>query len=829
MAIEFYALNGKNPLLDYNNFENSLNDVLKLSCKNAKLFILNQFPSPQSVNFDILILFSVMPDDSYDYYNVRNKSFFNVIMPVKFLANTENFTIEILEGELLMEGANVDYSFEISKIKSELQSYFINKLNFENVILNPLVFIPNKSNLVFKEYLISDKFDFYALDRYFAQSSIPVFNSYNNWKIHQKFYDVMLTDIKNILEQASKDSIFGYITKSKLDRLSRQISREKQIYENLGSSLFIIRGKPGTGKTSELLYILTRSFIEGKKALMLSYNRILLNEFSKTFNTFRNSKFDVIDKSHQNFKEKNNSKNNLGEGTILSFHQYFYRVSKSFGILSLMNAQRITDLTDKLNERVARITDFLSANSTYSNLDQIKNLCNNRFAGDEGLRKESLDYLNFFKDKKTSTIDLKYILSPEISKKYRSRKKSVIEQYLNKDVFLVDYPNVLKNTLNAILNFDEFFDKFDVENSYELLSNVWNLHQKKEISEDKLIPYKVARETFNRRIGGFKKKEIILIDEAQDCFNIEKELLYTIFTPEKIVIVDGGSEQLIRNQVPCNWKKYLRRDIPFTASSVRMKSTRQKKNLVKFLNFLAMKFNVPFYMETNDLEDHGEIVFDFRSQLDDKQVIDEAQRLLNTGKFQGCTPYESLLVFCDARENHIFDPLGIGGSDEATVDDDDVIIIKKSRKNIWKYLHPLKQNFEIWDGTIVNKKESTLPSSSDIRVLYYESCRGVEAWSTMCFDLDVLFEIKYQDNEAEKFIKNDGEADLFSGVLSEHQRRERFAAHWLIMGLTRAMDSVYIQVNGSFFDRQEQMSTPTRLPAILREYAASNPDVRVYG
>lgn len=831
MALEFYSLNGKNPNIDYNEFENSFKKVLSTTCKNAKLFILNKFPSPQSEIFDVLILFSVKPDDSYDYYYIRNKTFFNIIMPVKFINDTYELDAKIEDDELLIEDVLVDYSSEILTIKKELTSYFETRLKFDKVIINPLIFIRNKLNIVYKDYLLSEKFDFYALDRYFYNTNNQVFNSYNNWKKNQKFYDVMLTDISEILRKASEDSSTGYITLNKLNRLSSQVSRAKSIYESLGSKLFIINGKPGTGKTSELLYVLTRNYIEKRSTLLLSYNRLLLNDFSKTFNAFQASKLSVIEKASSEYHYSNESENNFGQVSINSFHQFFYKIAKSLGVLSLMTETRLDELKVKLDDRVDQITSFLKSFNIVPNIDELKKKCIIEFKNNQGLRKEALDFLNFFKLSSAKNINVAELINSENINKYITFKKKSIEKFLNKNVFLIDYPGVLKNTYKAINNFEEYFNHFDIENKYNVLENVWLLNNKKEFLNNKTISLEFATKSFNRRVGQYGKWQSILIDEAQDCYEIEKEVLYALFDTNSFVIVDGGSEQLIRKQKACRWDRKGNRRIEYIKSTPRLKSTRQKKNLVKFLNFIAQKFNVPFEMVYDDLEDGGNLIFDFRTSVSDNAIIEQTEKLVNYGKINSCTPYESLLLLCDARVNHISSASANENIDNDTyVDEDDVIIIRHTNKNTWRPLENLTNHFSemitIWDGTVNDKKKKPLPMSTNIRLLYYESCRGVEAWSVMCFSLDVLFEIKYHDNEADKFISDDDKG-LFDEILDENQRRERFAANWLIMALSRAIDTAYIQVDGIYPNFKENQTLKTRLPEILKEYASINPDVTV--
>ena len=73
--------------------------------------------------------------------------------------------------------------------------------------------------------------------------------------------------------------------------------------------------------------------------------------------------------------------------------------------------------------------------------------------------------------------------------------------------------------------------------------------------------------------------------------------------------------------------------------------------------------------------------------------------------------------------------------------------------------------------------------------MYYESCRGIEAWSIMCFQLDDFFEHKKQQDDADNYLLE----DLFDQLTPE-KRREKYAATWVLMAITRGMENCYINL-----------------------------------
>ena len=251
MAIEFYPINGYNENIDYILLENSYKNILSRTANNAKLFILNKFPSPKTVYYDVLIILSVMPEDSYDYYRIPNKIFCNAIIPVKFYNNFRDSKLSIQDNEICFDDYIIDFSYEKNTIKKELTSYLSNRFNFENVSIYPLIHLFNEENLRLNNIVTSKKFDFNTIEQFLNTINIMFINSLEKLRVNQSVYVSLNDQVQNLIDQASIDSIEGYITLNKINRLTNQVSKGKQIYENLGKSLFIIKGKPGTGKSSE--------------------------------------------------------------------------------------------------------------------------------------------------------------------------------------------------------------------------------------------------------------------------------------------------------------------------------------------------------------------------------------------------------------------------------------------------------------------------------------------------------------------------------------------------------------------------------------------------
>ena len=83
--------------------------------------------------------------------------------------------------------------------------------------------------------------------------------------------------------------------------------------------------------------------------------------------------------------------------------------------------------------------------------------------------------------------------------------------------------------------------------------------------------------------------------------------------------------------------------------------------------------------------------------------------------------------------------------------------------------------------------EENEPTQNTYRGIFYESCRGLEAWSVICLDLDTFYQRKKNEEIAASYMSD----DLF---LTEDERRTKYAATWVLMALTRPLDTLYVHI-----------------------------------
>ena len=101
--------------------------------------------------------------------------------------------------------------------------------------------------------------------------------------------------------------------------------------------------------------------------------------------------------------------------------------------------------------------------------------------------------------------------------------------------------------------------------------------------------------------------------------------------------------------------------------------------------------------------------------------------------------------------------------------------------------------YSVWDGTSERRRKTFPMSTDDLRIVQYDSCRGLEGWSVMNFDVDNLYDYKLSSWRAPS-----------GGVppyVDEESLAKKFAARWMMIPMTRAIDTLVLHIRScdSFF------------------------------
>lgn len=245
--------------------------------------------------------------------------------------------------------------------------------------------------------------------------------------------------------------------------------------------------------------------------------------------------------------------------------------------------------------------------------------------------------------------------------------------------------------------------------------------------------------------------DFILIDEAQDWTNLQKQLLLKLYGPKRIVVADG-IDQFIMSCSKQNWSvgikanKHKEMDLEL----------RQKANIVEFVNAFSRELRLGWSIRRNEKLTGGQIdVYkDYDSNIH-KELRDHCIE-------NGCENYDILIL---TPPNKV----------ETDENGASHFILAEAYA---------KANIKIFDGTNSSNRHR-YPTKDLTRVYQYDSCRGLEGWAVVCLNFDELINYKL-DTIDEKDIR-----DLYSGLDLE-EGKKKFVYTWALMPLTRPVDRLVI-------------------------------------
>jgi len=268
--------------------------------------------------------------------------------------------------------------------------------------------------------------------------------------------------------------------------------------------------------------------------------------------------------------------------------------------------------------------------------------------------------------------------------------------------------------------------------------------------------------------------DFVMIDEAQDWYEYERDTLTAIFGPGRLIVADGV-DQLTRRDGRCDWLATVPTD---RRKSVNLtKSLRLKANLCRFVRAFAEEAQLEWDLEVNDEVLGGRVILIFgpytRPQHD---------RVMSAHASFGNKPIDAL--FC----------VTAGGGAEGG--------------GIAQQL--VEWGNKVWDGTSEDIRDTYPDDIEQFRVVKYESCRGLEGWTAVCLDFDRFSQRQFMEGRkrAPDSLYQDADASA-----------RQFAARWGMIPMTRAIDTLVLQV-----------SPNSHVGGILRRLAVKHADfVEVYG
>jgi hypothetical protein len=242
--------------------------------------------------------------------------------------------------------------------------------------------------------------------------------------------------------------------------------------------------------------------------------------------------------------------------------------------------------------------------------------------------------------------------------------------------------------------------------------------------------------------------DLVFVDEAQDCKAIEKDLLYKIFGVNNCVISIGNRQIVRQIKEVINWSMGT---TPEQRNVLTLKiSHRNKKDLTDWFNaFSNSHFNYkPWELKENKNLNGGKLILlktseyskAFHLQLDKCLIENENSK------------YDLMYLTPNKSENADYS-ISIG-----------------EKLSSW--------GFNGFNHTVEENKKIKFPID-EYRILNYQSCRGLEAWTLVVWNLDIIIQ-----NITRNFIydfPNANEIEIKENV-----------NNWLLMIFTRAIDTLVI-------------------------------------
>jgi hypothetical protein len=260
----------------------------------------------------------------------------------------------------------------------------------------------------------------------------------------------------------------------------------------------------------------------------------------------------------------------------------------------------------------------------------------------------------------------------------------------------------------------------------------------------------------------------VFIDESQDCSDSERDFLRTLYGHRRLVLADGV-DQLVRRQVACDWNQGIAAEDRFVKrfdSSLRM-----LRNVAMFVNCVARALGFDTWrVEPQESLPGGRVII----ATGDAISPDVLQAVVRAAAQQRADPVDCLICV----------PAKTGGVDVCSP-----LLDAATSAGI-----------AIWDGTLPENRGS-VPSDDDmLRVVRYDSSRGLEGWITVALNLD-----DFAANKTKYPNLNPNDPPIDADIV---------AARWLLIPLTRAVHTLVITIRDPQSAIAQQLREATEDPAM---------------
>ncbi len=265
----------------------------------------------------------------------------------------------------------------------------------------------------------------------------------------------------------------------------------------------------------------------------------------------------------------------------------------------------------------------------------------------------------------------------------------------------------------------------------------------------------------------------VLIDEAQDWTDAERDLLVAVYGTRRIVLADG-LVQLIRRHTSCDWMRGVakrERVVRHLGESLRMQHT-----VALFANAAAQTMGFANWSVEPRRDLVGGRVIVLEGQLDDAPALVRA--VGSVAALGKADPVDNLI--CVPHSEIVHSP---GGGRHARL----AAELREGGRAVWDACDPLTRT-------------SGPDGSAAWRIVQYDSCRGLEGWATLLVALDDLYANRIKHPSVGAAEKTTVDPEIV-------------ARRWLLIPLTRAVHLLVVHVR----------DPRSPVAAMLREAATALP------
>lgn len=266
--------------------------------------------------------------------------------------------------------------------------------------------------------------------------------------------------------------------------------------------------------------------------------------------------------------------------------------------------------------------------------------------------------------------------------------------------------------------------------------------------------------------------DFALIDEGQDWEEEQRDLVFRLFGPGHVVVADGVDQFV--GQDRCNWD---RGDIPINRRHGLRASRRTKAATCQTVAEIAHELGLSDWDLEPDPDTHGGR-FTVLVEPDARRAVDRGLKILEDDQRRESTIHavDSLICVPSAK-------MAKGTNFAALFDN----AIELHTRDSWR-------GFEEEDRRIYPIRKGQL------RAIQYNSCRGMEGWTTLCLGLDAFFDFQLRNPRIdikgleESFRAKEGM--FWKSKLDEKlgQEAHLFAVNWLMIPLTRSIDHLVVHI-----------------------------------